>query len=86
MTTPYQKDNGRERRDLIVTFIASYKTQHGGICPSYREICAACDIPSVSTLHHHLTVLERTGRITRNKQEPRNIGLPGEAYTPPLNI
>ncbi len=76
----------RPRADTndIYNFILRYKTAHGGIAPTLREICEGCDIGSISTVNRHLTYLHDAGRIIRVLKEPRNIRIPGESYTPPM--
>lgn len=44
-----------------------------GIPPSIREMCDALDIKSTSTIHLHLTSLEKKGYIKRNKTKNRSI-------------
>ncbi|MCP5016931.1 MAG: hypothetical protein GY938_16935 [Ketobacter sp.] len=69
--------------ELIYQYIVTYKTEHGGIAPSLREIRAGCDIGSLSTINRHLTRLHDADRIIRVPGESRNIRIPGEVYTPP---
>jgi len=64
--TPKQK----EIFDFIVETVAAQ-----GYPPSVREICAAVGLKSPSTVHAHLTALERAGLITRDSGKTRAITL-----------
>lgn len=44
-----------------------------GIPPSIREMCQALNTKSTSTIHLHLTSLEKKGYIKRNKTKNRSI-------------
>jgi len=54
--------------------------------PSVREICAAVNIKSTSTVHGHLKKLEELGYIKRDSIKTRAIQIichdPNETYTP----
>ncbi len=60
--------------------ILDYVTQaiSGGVPPSVREICAALNIKSTSTVHRYLRILEDEGYIVRDGNLNRAIRLPGE--------
>ena len=64
--TPKQK----EIFDFIVDTVAGQ-----GYPPSVREICKAVGLKSPSTVHAHLTALERSGLITRDAGKTRAITL-----------
>jgi repressor LexA len=64
--TPKQK----EVFDYIAQTVAAQ-----GYPPSVREICAAVGLKSPSTVHAHLTALERAGLITRDAGKTRAITL-----------
>ncbi len=49
-----------------------------GLPPTVREICAAADIKSTSTVHAYLKLLEDEGYISRQSGLNRAIKLPGE--------
>lgn len=51
----------------------------GGIPPTVREICAATDIKSTSTVHAILGVLEESGYIYRDGRNSRAIKIEGTA-------
>ena len=44
-----------------------------GYPPSVREICAAVDLKSTSSVHAHLETLEKNGYIRRDPTKPRAI-------------
>ena len=48
-----------------------------GVPPSVREICAALQIKSTSTVHKYLKELEEGGYIVREENLNRAIRLPG---------
>ncbi len=56
----------------IYEFLKSY-TETKGYPPSVREICAAVDLKSTSTVHGHLKRLERKGLIKRDPSKPRAL-------------
>ncbi len=62
----------------ILEFIKS-EVQNKGYPPSVREICAAVGLKSTSTVHGHLSRLEKKGYIRRDSTKPRAIEvlLPG---------
>ncbi|AWZ48491.1 transcriptional repressor LexA [Hathewaya limosa] len=49
--------------------------QEKGYPPSVREICAAVGLSSTSTVHGHLSRLEKKGYIRRDPTKPRAIEL-----------
>ena len=50
-----------------------WKINKFGYPPSVREICAAVDLRSTSTVHFHMNKLEELGYIKRNPTKPRAI-------------
>jgi len=50
-----------------------------GYPPSVREICAAVGLSSTSTVHGHLSRLEKKGFIKRDPTKPRTIEILGDA-------
>lgn len=52
-----------------------------GYPPSVREICAAVGLRSTSTVHGHLSRLEKKGLIRRDPTKPRTIELIKEPFT-----
>ena len=61
-----------DKQILILEFIKDQLTQKG-YPPSVREICAAVDLRSTSTVHSHLNKLEKLGYIRRDATKPRAI-------------
>lgn len=57
---------------MILKFIKDQLTQKG-YPPSVREICAAVELRSTSTVHSHLNKLEKLGYIRRDPTKPRAI-------------
>ncbi len=58
----------------ILYFIKAYILENS-YAPSVRDICAAVGVPSTSTIHKHLLVIEESGFIRRNKAIPRAMVL-----------
>lgn len=56
----------------VLGFIKS-QIQLKGYPPSVREICTAVDLKSTSTVHGHLTTLEKKGYIRKDPSKPRAI-------------
>ncbi|WP_346900342.1 transcriptional repressor LexA [Clostridium sp. UBA7503] len=52
-----------------------------GYPPSVREICEAVNLSSTSTVHGHLTRLEKKGLIRRDPTKPRAIELLQEPHS-----
>ena len=70
MTLEQKKDKQME----IYEFIKK-KLREKGYPPSVREICLAVGLSSTSTVHGHLTRLEKKGFIKRDPTKPRAIEL-----------
>lgn len=60
------------KQEEIYNFLKSY-TEAKGYPPSVREICAAVDLKSTSTVHGHLARLEKKGFIKRDPSKPRAL-------------
>ena len=52
-----------------------------GYPPAVREICAAVDLKSTSSVHAHLESLEKNGYIRRDPTKPRAIEIMDETFT-----
>lgn len=65
-----------ERQRRILDFIASFQQQHG-YPPTIREIGQAVGISSTSVVDYNLKVLERHGRLKRDPEVSRGLGLAG---------
>lgn len=61
----------------ILAFIKS-EIQEKGYPPSVREICDAVGLKSTSTVHGHLTRLEKKGLLHRSTMKPRAIEVLGD--------
>jgi repressor LexA len=64
--------NLTERQRGILNFIESETTQRG-YPPSVREIGEAVGLTSTSTVHAHLSTLQRLGYLRRDPTKPRAI-------------
>lgn len=62
----------------ILQCIRSYIAENG-YSPSVRDICSAVGLSSPSTVHSHLTALERLGYICRDGGRNRSIRLTEQA-------
>ena len=61
----------------ILNFIKQHICEKG-VPPSVREICLAVELKSTSSVHSHLSSLERKGYIKREGAKSRCIGLSEE--------
>ncbi len=66
------------KRREILDFIVSQQRSRG-YPPSVREIGEAVGLRSASTVHAHLTILERSGFLRRDPTKPRAIEVRHEA-------
>ncbi len=71
-----------DKQQEIYQYILSFLDQWG-YPPSVREICAAVDLKSPSTVHFHLNSLEKKGLIVRTGGKTRAISVPARQETPP---
>lgn len=60
------------KQEEIYDFLKEY-VEDKGYPPTVREICEAVSLKSTSTVHGHLTRLERKGLIKRNPLKPRTL-------------
>ena len=60
------------RQEQVLEFIRE-SVRANGYPPTVREICAALDLSSPSTVHAHLANLERLGLIKRDPTKPRAL-------------
>ena len=63
-----------DKQQKILDFIRS-EIETKGYPPSVREICAAVGLRSTSSVHMHLTQLEKKGLIRRDATKPRALEL-----------
>lgn len=71
-----QKPRG-DMQDRILAYIQTV-IENRGYAPSMREIGEAVGLKSTSTVHGHLTRLEKRGLLHRDAMKPRAIGLNSE--------
>ncbi|HEX5642208.1 MAG TPA: transcriptional repressor LexA [Thermoleophilia bacterium] len=69
------------RQEQVLEFIRA-SVRADGYPPTVREICAALDLSSPSTVHAHLANLERLGLIRRDPSKPRALDVVGDARPP----
>src|SRR3954464_13658366 len=67
-----------KRQREIFDFIKSYSAEHG-YPPTVRDIGKAIGLTSSSTVHAHLSNLEKLGLLRRDPSKPRALELLGEA-------
>ncbi len=53
---------------------------HKGYPPAVREICAAVNLKSTSSVHSHLETLEKNGYIRRDPTKPRAIEIIDDTF------
>ena len=66
-----------DTQQRILDYIQNY-IEVNGYSPSVREIGQAVDLKSTSTVHGHLTRLEKKGLLHRESMKPRTIDLKRE--------
>lgn len=66
-----------DNQEKILAFIKQ-EIQDKGYPPSVREICEAVGLKSTSTVHGHLTRLEKRGLLHRDQMKPRAIEVLGD--------
>lgn len=67
-----------EMQERILAYIESV-IRTRGYAPSVREIAEAVGLRSTSTVHGHLTRLEKKGLLHRDAMKPRAMGLTSES-------
>ena len=82
-----KKNTPTPKQQEILDFIEAY-IRDNGYPPSIREICAAVNLKSSSTVYTHLEALKRKGYIERDDSKTRGIRLTGtkNVVNPFLNI
>lgn len=73
------KEVGQKKSYQILEFIKKSVIDRG-YPPSVREICTAVGLSSTSTVHGHLTRLEKKGYIKRDPTKPRAIEIVDKSY------
>jgi len=66
----------QQRAERILTYIRETVDERG-YPPSVREIAEAVGLASTSAVHHHLTKLEKDGRLQKEATRSRALTLPG---------
>src|SRR5881394_4638205 len=66
----------QQRAERILAYIRETIDERG-YPPSVREIAEAVGLASTSAVHHHLTKLEKDGRIKKEATRSRALTLPG---------
>ena len=66
----------QQRAERILDFIRETIDERG-YPPSVREIAEAVGLASTSAVHHHLTKLEKDGRLQKEATRSRALTLPG---------
>lgn len=66
-----------DMQEKILAYIQS-AIQNQGYAPSVREIGEAVGLKSTSTVHGHLTRLEKKGLLYRDAMKPRAMGISAE--------
>ena len=61
-----------ERQKQVLDFMKKYQAKKG-IFPSLKEIGAHLGLSSVSTVHHHVKILEEQGFLRRAENRPRGV-------------
>ncbi|HOT24272.1 MAG TPA: transcriptional repressor LexA [Thermoleophilia bacterium] len=69
------------RQEQVLAFIRECMRANG-YPPTVREICAALELSSPSTVHAHLANLERQGLIRRDPTKPRALEVVRELRPP----
>jgi repressor LexA len=62
------------RKQRIIDYIAA-TVRESGYPPSVREIAAAVGLASTSAVHHHLSALEKEGKLERDATQSRALRL-----------
>ena len=57
-----------------------YQILDHGYPPAVREICAAVNLKSTSSVHSHLATLEKNGYIRRDPTKPRAIEIVDDEF------
>ncbi len=69
------------RQEQVLNYIRDC-VRCNGYPPTVREICAALELSSPSTVHAHLANLERLGLIKRDPSKPRALDVVGDVRPP----
>ncbi|MDR1438756.1 MAG: transcriptional repressor LexA [Clostridiales bacterium] len=72
------RETTKDKIQLVLAYVNEYVMQNG-YPPSVREICAALQFKSTSTVHSYLKCLEADGRIKKSPSKPRALKVLGES-------
>ena len=74
-------ENGKisAKQQEILEYIKNQILDHG-YPPAVREICAAVNLKSTSSVHSHLATLEKNGYIRRDPTKPRAIEIVDDEF------
>ena len=67
------------KQQEILEYIKNQILDHG-YPPAVREICAAVNLKSTSSVHSHLATLEKNGYIRRDPTKPRAIEIADDEF------
>jgi repressor LexA len=73
---PAMTKQDQQRAERILDYIRETIDERG-YPPSVREIAEAVGLASTSAVHHHLTKLEKDGRLQKEATRSRALTLPG---------
>lgn len=73
------KDKISKKQTEILEYIKS-QILNKGYPPAVREICAAVNLKSTSSVHSHLETLEKLGYIRRDPTKPRAIEIVNDEF------
>ena len=73
------KENITKKQLEILDYIKEQIIDRG-FPPSVREICAAVNLKSTSSVHTHLSALEKNGYIRRDPAKPRCIEIADDSF------
>lgn len=74
-----------KKQEEILEFIKK-RIKEKGYPPAVREICEATGLKSTSTVHGHLTRLEKKGYIKRDPSKPRAIEIVDDEFYVHRNV
>ena len=75
-----EKEKISDKQKEILEYIKEQIVERG-FPPSVREICAAVNLKSTSSVHMHLSILEKNGYIRRDPAKPRCIEIADESFS-----
>ncbi len=61
--------------DDVLRYVAGYLEAHGGVSPSYQDICDALGFYSKCQVNHRMREIEASGRLLRMERRYRAMAL-----------